>query len=785
MSGISHVLRSLESVESLELSMRLNTQCGLRHVAETYVKVKRTVRSGKEMSAILTIHLILPVVIDEGIGIMRLKVVAAVAALTLTVGSGIAAAAVIPPGINGPGLAAVGPVSSTDGFPVWYKDNTGLRLEACLAPLNDPMCPVRDALPDETLPISFPSNYPGEAFYTISEASMTTRTGKALGAVQLEQAFASDAPIAGDQVTFARVRYIIDAAPNASYKITSPAGEKTLVAPADGQIKDTEDIGISERGDFSGALGGRIGPFLTWDTYPTDPALKLNSLGMATYVGDPNTLHKIKGSPYDTNFFRIEGLNINPSTTVDACPTIAGPIGDCLETDLFAVQGKLATTAGVVAEQATYSRSSTTGGFVDVFASSEPDGQQSIQVTDIPDLSGFSTTGLAGSAGNYFAHAAFTGAQPPAQVQVSNIGDVPVSNKVINVVDRLSGTAVYTTGTVPGTPGTLTINAVSSDTGVARTLTAGAYGVLVGGSLTVTPLDAPPVSVTVTSDVGGSVKLAVEVAGTAAAPVSVVAMAGPNQTVSSGQLVTLDGTASSGDVATMAWTSPAGVALSDPNIARPTFTAPAVVGDYTFTLTVNGPGGPSSATVMVTVLAATPAVANAGVDQTGVQRGTKVTLDGTLSSPAAGYLWTQVLAPGDPTAVLAGANTATPTFIFPFYQSPANTGLLTFNVLVTSADGSTATDQVTVSPSSDALVVASARYRNRELRVSGISSIRAGQTVTVHLGSLTGPVVGTDVVGALGDFSVRRSYSSFQSGQRVFVESQLGGTVVNFSVRIG
>ena len=60
---------------------------------------------------------------------MRLKVVAAVAALTLSVGSGIAAAAVITPGVNGPGLAEVGPISATDGFPVWYKDKTGLRLE--------------------------------------------------------------------------------------------------------------------------------------------------------------------------------------------------------------------------------------------------------------------------------------------------------------------------------------------------------------------------------------------------------------------------------------------------------------------------------------------------------------------------------------------------------------------------------------------------------------------------------------------------------------------------------
>ena len=92
-------------------------------------------------------------------------------------------------------------------------------------------------------------------------------------------------------------------------------------------------------------------------------------------------LHKIKGSPYGTNVFRIEGPGINPSPTVDACPTVTGPIADCIETDLFTVQGKLATTSGVTAEQATYSRSSAGAGSSTSYASSET-GPQSIQVSD-------------------------------------------------------------------------------------------------------------------------------------------------------------------------------------------------------------------------------------------------------------------------------------------------------------------------------------------------------------------------------------------------------------------
>ena len=109
----------------------------------------------------------------------------------LTVAGGIATAAVIPPGTNGPGLTTVGPVSATDGFPVWYKDKAGLRLENCISQA-DPLCPAFGALPDPTAPISFPDNYPDEGFYSLANANLNTgNAGKALLVVALEQAFRS------------------------------------------------------------------------------------------------------------------------------------------------------------------------------------------------------------------------------------------------------------------------------------------------------------------------------------------------------------------------------------------------------------------------------------------------------------------------------------------------------------------------------------------------------------------------------------------------------------------
>ena len=187
---------------------------------------------------------------------------------------------------------------------------------------------------------------------------------------------------------------------------------------------------------------------------------------------------------------------------------------------------------------------------------------------------------------------------------MSNTGDVPVSTKVVDVVDRITGTAVYTTG-IGDAPGSLAITALSSDKVAPRVLTASGFAAqpldLAAGALTVPSLDAPPVTVTVTSDAGGTVKLPVEIIGAEDVPIPAVAKAGPDQIVTPGQLVTLDGSASTGTGLTYAWTSPAGIALSDPIAVNPTFTAPDLPGTYPITLTVTGLAGTSTATVTITV----------------------------------------------------------------------------------------------------------------------------------------------------------------------------------------
>ena len=67
------------------------------------------------------------------------------------------------------GLAAVGPTSSAYGFPTWYSDKAGTRLEPCLDGDN-PLCGFLPGdIPDATQPVAFPGNFPDEFFYFLAE----------------------------------------------------------------------------------------------------------------------------------------------------------------------------------------------------------------------------------------------------------------------------------------------------------------------------------------------------------------------------------------------------------------------------------------------------------------------------------------------------------------------------------------------------------------------------------------------------------------------------------------
>ncbi|MGH9570651.1 MAG: PKD domain-containing protein, partial [Candidatus Angelobacter sp.] len=151
-----------------------------------------------------------------------------------------------------------------------------------------------------------------------------------------------------------------------------------------------------------------------------------------------------------------------------------------------------------------------------------------------------------------------------------------------------------------------------------------------------------------------------------------IANPGPNQTVFSHSLVTLDGSASTdvdGDPLTYAWsilTQPQGstAALSDPHAVKPSFTTD-LFGDYVVQLIVNdGSADSAPATVTITTQNTAP-IANAGPAQS-VAVGTLVMLNGTASSDVDGqpltYAWSILSAPALSAAALSASASPSSSF---------------------------------------------------------------------------------------------------------------------------
>lgn len=167
-----------------------------------------------------------------------------------------------------------------------------------------------------------------------------------------------------------------------------------------------------------------------------------------------------------------------------------------------------------------------------------------------------------------------------------------------------------------------------------------------------------------------------------------VANAGPDQSITEGLLVTLDGTTSSdtdNDPLSYSWVAPSGITLNSTSVSKPTFTSPDVTNDtqYTFTLTVSD-GKISSVAdyVIITVKKVNQKpVAKAGSDLL-ANEGAIVTLDGSGSSDpdhdALTYKWT---VPAGIT--LSSATVAKPTFTAPEVQTDK-----TYNFTLTVNDGS-------------------------------------------------------------------------------------------------
>lgn len=266
---------------------------------------------------------------------------AGVLALLITTGALLVASA--PAGAT---LASFAPVDPATGFPASYTDAAGLSLDLCLDGPPNCIAATADlvgAAPD------------GEAFYWLADAEPIPSPLAPAATLDLrlglEAAFAGGAPDgclpgACDEITFSRIRFSAGAGalvPGATYTVTHPFGTDTFVAGADGGVANrdgTEDIGCAPLFPavcaFGDAMASRLGPFLTWDTFPQPSAAGGPPDG---FIGDPNVAHAVIGSPFDTNFFKVEGEGL--------------PAGGVIST-AWTLQGKVSPPAGPAAPKLTF-----------------------------------------------------------------------------------------------------------------------------------------------------------------------------------------------------------------------------------------------------------------------------------------------------------------------------------------------------------------------------------------------------------------------------------------------
>src|SRR5438093_2685521 len=234
---------------------------------------------------------------------------------------------------NAQGLAAVGAIDPNNGFPRWYMDKNGLQLGQCLDTSAIDPCAVLAELPDPTQPVVFNTNFPPEFFYWRAVAEIPNIGGvggRGLLVLSVQGVFAGPTETAADGNGFRAVfaRYLVRVRPNvlfpgSTYIVTAPFGVGSFVADGAGTINFTDDqgcpLGAPLPCNFASVVPTtNAGPFLPWDPAAALPA-------PTGFIGNGNIPHTITGSPFGTNFFRIEG------------PNVGGPGVNSVETNIFSI----------------------------------------------------------------------------------------------------------------------------------------------------------------------------------------------------------------------------------------------------------------------------------------------------------------------------------------------------------------------------------------------------------------------------------------------------------------
>lgn len=420
-------------------------------------------------------------------------------------------------GVTQAALFAVdpGPYQPAIGsFAGWYQDTHGRTLDLCLSKAVSSRVPSAPGAPtymcnllpapgifDDTQPLVFPTNFPDEAFwFTADGAIVDAARGIDLTYVSaVEAAFSGGEPVEGDQISFARIRIRVDVPTAGTYVITHPYGVDVFNVDTPGRraINMTRDIGIGSPKTYDGALKGDVGPFLRSVNGPyteTNPVT-----GSAEqFIGDPNLSEAVTGSPFNTNFIRIEGPN-----------------GIDLTTTAFAVSGKLSTVVRptpMITQRSTYSRKAGDSAPVaqqDVFVLAPPPPGTVALTSNNPVLN---LTELNGT-GSWYAQSS-TNPSLPTTLQLTADNHVAIPSSTPTTLSMpLSDLVVIQRAEYSLNSGQLTIEASTSDETSPPVLTAtsgsgAAIGALSGdGALKIlatgiSPI--PPAKVRVTSSNGGT-----------------------------------------------------------------------------------------------------------------------------------------------------------------------------------------------------------------------------------------------------------------------------------------
>ena len=403
-----------------------------------------------------------------------------------------------------PALAALqdhGPQDPTLVFPQWYRDLNGTPVGLCTSQAQSPnpaaglkpMC-----FPATTDPAGFAGNLGPELFYNNLTVTVQKRNPafslKYLGALEATY-LPLGQPVHGTETVFARIRIIIATNAPGTYTVTHPFGVEVFpnVGTGPRALFFTADVPIGPPLDFNAALNGAIGPFIKWDFLNAGESL---TVGAQQFLGDPNYAHTYTGSPFGTNFVRVDG---------PVGSNLDGAGNDFIVEPLGVIVGQVWTAAiptPFTIQKAVYSRDATLN-TMNVWATSAAAQKLILSGANMPSLQMKEY-----APGNYYAHIEESSALiPPDFVNVTNMTSVPVISKTAKLVDQLDATATYASAT-----GALTINAISSDLS-AHTLTVlGPFGGLMTagatpGSYTYSTLipltSEPPMTVDVSSNAGG------------------------------------------------------------------------------------------------------------------------------------------------------------------------------------------------------------------------------------------------------------------------------------------